>query len=79
MWDVKQDMIDPTKLIMRVMGSEGTQVREQCVKSNQLRAFLVAFPAFSFSYTSFMPKINVIDCNTKGKTEAYIYLCSLDV
>ncbi len=51
---------------MRVMGPEDTQVREQYVRSHRLRAFFAAFPAFSFSYTSSMPKINVIDCNTEG-------------
>ncbi len=77
MWNTKQDMINLDELTMRVFGPEGTKVRDQCVRSHRLRAFLAAFPAFSFSYVSSMSKINVIDYKTEGKTEAYAFAPSI--
>lgn len=73
MWNSKRDMIDPKELIIRLFGPEGTKVQNQCVRSYWLKAFLAAFPAFYIFYTSFMPKINVIDYKTEGKTEAYAF------
>lgn len=77
MWNAKQDMINPEELGMRVFGPEGTKVRNQCVRSHRFRAFLAVFPVLSFSYSSSMPKINVINCKTEGKTEAYAFAPSM--
>ena len=73
MLNTKQDIIDPKELVIRTFGPENIMVQDKCVKSHQFRAFLAAFPAFTFTYTSLMPKINVIDYKTIGKTEAYAF------
>lgn len=62
---------------MRIMELEGMEIREQYIRSYQLRAFLAAFPAFSFFYVSSMPKINIINYNTEGKTEVYAFAPSM--
>lgn len=77
MWNSKQDMIDPKELIIRLFGPDSTKVQDQCMRLYQFRAFLVAFPTFSFFYISSMSKINVIDYKTEGKIEAYIFASSM--
>lgn len=62
---------------MRVFKLEGTKVRDQCIRSHRLWAFLAVFPTFSFSYASSMSKINIIDCKTEEKTEAYVFAPSM--
>lgn len=77
MWNSKQDMIDSEELGIRLFGPESIKVRDQCVRSYQFKAFLTALPLFSFSYRSSIPKINVIDCKTEGKAEAYAFVPSM--
>ena len=77
MWNSKQDMIDPEKLIIRLFKPKGTKIRDQYVRLYRFRVFLAAFLVFSFSYISSMPKINIIDYKTEGKTDAYAFAPSM--
>lgn len=51
-------MIDPQKLITKVYGPQGTEVRQQCVRSYQFQAFLAAFLGECLSSSASMPVIN---------------------
>ena len=76
MWDARRDMIDPRMLVEKVYG-QGTQVRQQCVRSHWFQAFLAAFPGESLSSSAPMPIIDRIRCELEGKTEAYAFASSM--
>lgn len=75
--NVKQDKINLEELDMRIFGPKGIKVQNQYIKLHQFRVFLAAFPAFTFSYTLSMPKINVSDCKTERKMETYAFVPSI--
>ena len=78
MWNTKKDMIDLKVLAINVFSPESTQIRKQCIRSYCFCAFLAAFPSKTLSYTSTaMPLISLIDCKTKGETEAYTFAPSI--
>lgn len=77
MWDSNREFPDTVDLLDSVYGPAGAFIRDQCICCHQFNAFRVAFPEESLEYNLSMPAIDIIDCKTKGATEAYAFAPSM--
>lgn len=73
MQNAKQDTINFEELGIRIFELKNIKIQDQCIRLYKFKTFLIAFLAFTFFYTLFIPKINIIDCKTEGKIEVYIF------
>ena len=77
MWSPKRAMLCSCTLVARAFGKENQGQRIQCIRHHRFTSFLAAFPNIRFSYNAAMPKIDIINCDTEGVTEAYPFAPSM--
>lgn len=77
MWSPKRAMLCPRTLIAKAFGKENDGQQALCICHHRFTLFIAAFLSIQFSYSAAMPKVDIINCNTEGVTEAYPFASSM--
>lgn len=71
MWNPKSDCLRPRAMTKALFGPHLRDQRDQCICHHRFSSFITEFSKEIFSFSACMPKVDVIDCKTKGSTIAY--------
>ena len=74
MWNPKSNVLTPCKLTRQALGQDiCSSQRDQCTWHHRFTSFIAGFPQHEFPYSAPMPKVDVIECKTKGATSAFSF------
>lgn len=77
MWNPTGNLFDTLPLITITFEQLSSNYQAQCTRHHRFAAFIAAFPDHYFFYSAPMPKIDIINCITKGSTETYPFALSM--
>ena len=76
-WSPKQAMLCLRILIAKAFDKKNGGQQALCICHHRFTLFIAAFPSIQFLYSAAMPKVDIINCNTKRVTEVYSFAPSM--
>lgn len=74
MWNPKSNILTSRKLTRQALGQDVcSSQQDQCIRHHRFALFIASFSQHEFSYSAPIPKVNIIECKTKGTTSAFLF------